>query len=542
MHNFDGVALLQHTSLFLPTHLIVVNLDARLHYALEEMAAFLPSFGVTLLHFHDGDSATERITPINEAQTMRMMPDLATFDLDDSYPPARATYRLHRPGVLHALRTTIKAWSDEMHHDRTVMLFVGTPRTPIEAAFLGELPLDAAALFVRRAGAPPLTLRFMVAPRRPPEHDFDLPVAHVLSDLEQTYFALPDFPRPFERRQYPDRPSGNPYDTTVWVDGVDGTEVVHLLRTIIRLHGEENARLADHVAPARRTPLTPLPLETALRMEADQRSIDWLSLCSPEHTPRLWMEGLPELNAVLDMGHDRQRRVDPFASIGRYTREKDWDDNDLVQSYLAQLERPRPVYEDLSRSDFPYRLTDHDGPSKLETARYLSDLGEFERAAEITGELIEDEPNHRLLNRILGANLFVAGHHERGREVLRHCISLTESDATLAEAERADEIATLHHLMSDYDAAISGYERAVEADPLNAHAYQGLVLIYRARAEDSLADHWLTAAKRRDLDLPLLTSEDRIDEAFEPARPATTPTEDSHTRERRSRWWSFLKR
>src|SRR3954470_16233130 len=98
MHNgIDGAILLQHTSLSLPTHLIVVNLDARLHDPLEEMAAFLPSFGVTLLHFHGGDDATVRMAEINEAQVLRMLPALASFDLDDPYPWARAAYRFYRP-------------------------------------------------------------------------------------------------------------------------------------------------------------------------------------------------------------------------------------------------------------------------------------------------------------------------------------------------------------------------------------------------------------------------------------------------------------
>src|SRR5262249_25307987 len=218
MHNgVDGAILLQHTSLFLPTHLIVVNLDARLHDPIEEMAAFLPSFGVTLLHFHEGEEATVPASPLNEPQMLRMLPERASFDIDDPYPWARATYRYHRPAMLHALRTAFKSWADATRQDRTVILFVGAPRTPVEAALLAELPLDAEALFFRRAGALPLVLRLVVAPLRPAETKADLPVAHLLADLEQTYFALPDFPLPFERHPNLDAPSASLFDTTVWV-------------------------------------------------------------------------------------------------------------------------------------------------------------------------------------------------------------------------------------------------------------------------------------------------------------------------------------
>jgi tetratricopeptide (TPR) repeat protein len=546
MHNgTDGAVLLQHTSLFLPTHLIVVNLDARLHHPIEEMAAFLPSFGVSLVHVHEGEEATVPIAEINEAQMIRMLPDLASFDLEDPYPWAAASYRFHRPAILHALRTAIKSWFDATHHDRTVILFVGSPRTPVGAALLGQLPLDAEALFFRRAGALPLVVRFLVAPRRPYERDTDLPVAHLLADLEQTYFALPDFPRPFESHSNLDMPSGSPFDTTVWVDGEDGAETIHFLRHVLRLHGDENARFADNAAPRRKGGEKPklTPLYEALRVEGENRSLDWLSLCAAPHAPRLWTHGLPALAAVLDMEHDERRRRDPLASIGRYERETGWDGNLLVQTYLSQIDHPRPIYEDLTKSDFPYRLTDEDRPSKLEMARYLSDLGEFERAAEVAADLLADDPHHRLLNRMLGADLYVAGHRERGREILRHCISLTEIDPTLDEAERADEIATLYHLLSDYDAAISGYERAIDADPLNAHAYEGLVLIHRGRGENALADHWLQAARRRDLELRLATDEDRLEQAFDEPRPeAAAAGDDARSRERRSRWWKFLKR
>ncbi|MCC6744694.1 MAG: tetratricopeptide repeat protein [Acidobacteria bacterium] len=544
----NGSVLLRHTSEALPTHLIVVNLDSRLHDAIEEMAAFLPAFGVTILHAHEGENASVRIAEINEAQMIRMMPELTSIDLSDPYPWARATYRLHRPALMHALRTAFKSWADDRQQDRSVLLFVGAPRTPVEAALLGELPLDAQALFYRRCGALPLVLRFLVAPRRPPELETDLPLAHVLSDLEQTYFSLPDYPEPFEQHADVDRPSSSPFDTTVWIDGEDGTEVVHLLRALLRLHGEENGRLSGNFPAGRSVGRTvsATPIDEALASDAQIRSIDWLALCAPQFTPRLWTAGVPALAAVLDMDHEPRRKRDAYATIGRYERERNWDANLLVQAYLSQLDHPGPPCEDLMRSDFPYRLTDEDRPSKLEMARYLSDLGEFERAARIGEELLEDDPHHRLLNRMLGADLYIAGHRDRGGEILRHCIALTEIDPTLGEAERADEIATLFHLLRDETAAISGYERAIEADPLNAHAYEGLILIHRGRGETGLADHWLQAAQRRDLDLPLVTGEDRLEEAFEPAassdQAAAAPADDAKTRERRSRWWNFLKR
>lgn len=549
MHNGShGSVLLRHTPDALPTHLVVVNLDVRLHDAIEEMAAFLPAFGVTILHVHDGEDATVRMTEINEAQMIRMMPDLSSIDLGDPYPWARATYRFHRPALLHAFRSAFKSWADERKQDRTVVLFAGAPRTPLEAALLGELPLDTEALFFRRTGALPLVLRFVVAPRRPPEVEADLPLAHLLADLEQTYFSLPDYPRPNEDHGDLGRPCASPFDTTVWVDGADGTELVHLLRALLRLHGEENGRLIDHLPAQREAGRTAeaAPLEEALAADAERRSIDWLALCAPHFAPRLWTAGLPALAAVLDMDHEPRRKRDPFATIGRYERERNWDANLLVQTYLSQLDHPRPACEDLLRSDFPYRLTDEDRPSKLEMARHLSDLGEFERAAAIGAELLEDDPHHRLLNRMLGADLYIAGQRERGSEILRHCIALTEIDPTLEEAERADEIATLYHLMRDEVAAISGYERAIEADPLNAHAYEGLIMLHRGRGESSLAEHWLLSAQRRDLELPLVTGEDSLDAGLEPeaaAGAADAPgAEDTKTRERRSRWWNFLRK
>jgi hypothetical protein len=124
--------------------------------------------------------------------------------------------------------------------------------------------------------------------------------------------------------------------------------------------------------------------------------------------------------------------------------------------------------------------------------------------------------------------------------VLRRCIQLTEIDPDLDEARRAAEVATLHHLLNEYDAAISSYERAIEADPANVHAYQGLVFIHRARGEESLADYWISAARRRGLALPLVESGERIEEEFE--RGSAPPAEArSEERARRSCWWSFLR-
>ena len=72
MHSgIDGAVLLQHSSAFLPTHLVVVNLDARLHDAIEEMAAFLPAFGVTILHVHAGEDATVPVREIEVREPCR---------------------------------------------------------------------------------------------------------------------------------------------------------------------------------------------------------------------------------------------------------------------------------------------------------------------------------------------------------------------------------------------------------------------------------------------------------------------------------------
>lgn len=542
MHDTDGAVLLQNTLSLLPTHLVVVNLDARLHYALEEMAAFLPSHGVSMLHVHEGEHATVRVEPLNEAQVIRMLPDVDAIDLEDEIAWAEASYRFHRPAALHALRTAFKAWSDESKQERTVVLFAGAPRTAVEALMLAELPLDAEALFFRRTGALPLVVRFLVAPRRPFESDADLPLAHFFSLLEQAYFALPRLSDETD----PSAAAASPYDTTVWVDGEEGTEVVHFLRDVLRLHGEENAKLAANAPPASATGL-PIssPLDLAMRAEGEHRFVDWLALHATRHAPRLWTHGLPALGAALDMTHDKRRAKEPFVTIGAYERERDWSGNLVVQTYLSHVDHPPAVYHRLASCDFPYRITDEDRASKLEMSRRLSDHGEFERAAGLASELLEDDPHHRLLNRMLGTDLFVAGHRARAGEVLRHCIALTEIDPLLDEAERADEIATLHHLLRDYDDAISGYERAIAANPLNAHAYEGLVLIHRARGETALADHWLQSAKRRDLPLPLVSEDDYIEEALDEERRdelAAGDEDAEREKRRRSRWWSFLRR
>jgi len=544
MHNrSDRSVLVRHSSPALPTHLVVVNLDARLQHPLETMAAFLPHVGVTLFHVHREEDATVRIDDINEAQMLRMLPDLASFELEDPSPWARAAYRYVRPAILHALRLAFKGWSDDAHQERTVLVFVGAPRTPLEAALLGELPLDVEAMFLRRTGMLPLVLRLLVAPQRPSGVEADVAVARVLSDLEQTYFALPDTPAAFEANAWHDTPTSSAFDTTVWIDADDGTDtVVPFLRTILRLHGDENARFA-HERPSPKRDSAP-SFDEAAQAASEARSIDWLSLCDAEHAPRLWLDGLGVLTALLDFDAVPDRRTSPLADIRRRERETNWRDVPAAAAFLSLVERPLAPHDDLLRSDFPYRITDEDRPSKLELARHLSDLGAFERAAEVSSELLVDEPGHRLLHRMLGANLYVAGQRERGGEILRNCIAMTEVDASLGEAERADEIATLHHLMGDYDAAISGYERAIEAEPLNAHAYQGLVLILRARGDGALADHWLQSARRRDLELPLLAEAERLDEPFAvpveamPAERGTT----GQLRERRSRWWSFLRR
>ncbi len=542
----SGAVLLRHSTLALPTHLIVVNLDARLHHAIDEMAAFLPSFGVTILHAHEHDDANVPTPAVNEAQAIRMLPDMEALNLEDPFAIAQATYRFHRPELLHAFRMAFMAWSDEQGHDRTVIIFVGSPRTPVESAMLGELPLDTAAMFFRRTGALPLVLRLFVAPLRAAQSDSDRPLAHLLADLDQTYFALPPFPPSVEAAAESPTPFANPFDTSVWIDGDDANEIVHLLRAVLRLHGEENARLAGNAPPSKDASAEPAALDEVLRADGERRSVDWLSFCDVKHAPRLWTHGLPALAAVLDMSHDARRRTDPFASIAPYTREPNWNASAIVQSYLNAIERPRPSFEDLARSDFRFRITDDDRASKLEMARLLSDAGHFDEAAAIASDLLQDDPHHRMLNRLLGTDLFVAGHRERGREILNHCIALTEIDPSLGEAERADEIATLHLLMSDYAAAISGYERAIEADPNNAHAYQGLVLIHRGRGEQALADHWLKVAQRRELDLPLVSGDDHLEHAFvdrrTPAEMTLPVSGDPHARKRRSRWWGFFQR
>jgi hypothetical protein len=527
----DTSVLLQNTLSLLPTHLVVVNLDERLHDPIEEMAAFLPSFGVTILHVHEGAHATVPVEPLNEAQVIRLLPEVAFPDLEDPFAWAVASYRLHRPAALHAIRTALKSWADERRQERTVFLFAGAPRTPVEAAFLAELPLDAAALFFRRTGALPLALRFMIAPRRPFEGGADMGVAHVLAALEQTYFSLPEISADGDAGAA----AASPYDTTVWVDGAEGTEVVHFLRDVVRLHGEENARLAGNFPPPGDGGLAvPSALDLAMRAEADHRALDWLALCAVPHAPRLWTHGLPALGAAIDMRHDRRRAKEPLVAIGRYERERDWNGNLVVQTYLSQVEHPPAAYRDIATGDFPYRVTDEDRASKLETSRRLSEHGQFERAAELAAELLEDDPHHRLLNRMLGTDLFVAGDRRRAGEVLRRCIALTEIDPSLEEAQRAAEIATLYHLLSDYDAAISGYERAIAADPLNAHAYEGLVLIHRGRGDEALADHWLQAARRRDLPLPIVLGDQEVEEAHE-------TVEAKREKATRSRWWRFLR-
>jgi tetratricopeptide (TPR) repeat protein len=543
-HAPSNAVLLRHIDSALPTHLVVVNLDATLHHAIDEMAAFLPSAGVTILHAHEHDDATVPTPLVNEAQAVRMLPDVEALDLDDPFAIARATYRYYRPELLHALRMAFMSWSEERGHERTVMIFVGAARTPAEAIMLGQLPLDATALFFRRTGALPLIIRLFAAPRRPAQSADDRPLANLFADLEQTYFGLPPYPQSIDATTDATTPFSNPFETSVWVDGADGTEIVHFLRALLRLHGDETARLAGNsLAPSGTQECA--PLAAALAADAGRRLVDWASLCSETHVPRLWTAGLPAFGAVLDMGHDPRRQSDPFASIAAYSRESNWDANLIVQTYLSMVEHPRPASEDLTRSDFRYRITDEDRASKLEMARQLSDAGQFERAAEIAAELLEDDPNHRMLNRLLGTDLYVAGHRERGREILQNCIALTEIDPMLAEAERADEIATLHLLMNDYAAAISGYERAIDADPLNAHAYQGLILIYRGLGEQPLADHWLQVAQRRGLDLPLVSSDDHLEEAFVDERPeqmATAEESDAGARKRRSRWWGFFQR
>jgi hypothetical protein len=536
----DGAVLLQQSASTPPTHLVVVNFDENLRDRLDQMAAFLPAVGVTILHVSGSDAATVRLGEINEAQLVRMLPDLASFDLDDPYTWAAGIYRYHRAAMLHALRRAVQDWSEKTHNERTCMLFVGAPRTPLDAVLLGEFPLDAQAFFQRRSGALPLVLRFLVAPRRPFATEDDLPLARLLASLEQIYFDLPSYPPPHEPQGDSETAHAGPFDTTVWVDGEDGGELIPFLRDLLRLHGDENASLAGAAAPGG-AGIVPT-LEAAMRADADRRLVDWLALCAPHLTPRLWTNGLPALMAVLDMRHDKRRARDPFANIGRYEREADWASNLVVQTYLSQLEALRAPQEDLPQSDFPYRITEDDRASKLEMARRLSDLGEFERAAVLAEDLLEDEPNHRVLNRMLGTDLFVAGHRERARAVLRRCIELTEIDPRLDEARRADEIATLHHLLSEYDAAISSYERAIEADPTNVHAYQGLVFIHRTRGEESLADFWISAARRRGLSLPLVETDDRIEEEFAGLQPPADAADDpSSQHERRSRWWSFLR-
>jgi tetratricopeptide (TPR) repeat protein len=517
--------------------------DASLQDALEEMAAFLPSFGVSLLHFHTGEAATIQIGELNEAQMIRMLPDLASFDLEDPYPWAEATYRFHRPEILHALRTAFKLWSDEHGHSRTVVLFVGVPRTPLDAVLLGELALDTQALFMRREGWLPCTVRFLVAPRRPYESTADLPICHLFADLEQTYFDLRSWPWPASENAEPERPAASPYDITVWVDAADGSQVVHFLRDLLRLHGDENAELEANRPLEDAMEAPPTSLLEALEIDGARRRIDWLALCDTTCSPRLFTAGLPALMSVLDIRQNKKRAKDPRAGIARYEREAGWDSNLVVQTYLSQLDEPRSPQEDLLTADFPYRITDEDRASKLEMTRYLSDTGRFDLAVKLGEELLEDDPHHRLLNRILGTDLLLAGNGKRARDILKHCIELTEVDPHLHEAERADEIATIYHLMNDYDAAISGYERAIDADPLNAHAYQGLILIHRGLGETTLADHWLQAAQRRSLHLPLVTGDDKLEEAFErPTDFAHVEANDTQARERRSRWWSFLKR
>jgi len=539
MHNgSDGAVLLRQSASLPPTHLVVVNFDDRLRDRIDQMAAFLPAVGVTILHMFESDGASIQLTEINEAQLVRMLPDLASFDLDDPYVWAVGVYRYHRPAMLHALRRAMQEWSEQAHNERTCLLFVGAARTPVDAVLLGEFPLDAQALFHRRVGALPLALRFLIAPRRAFASNEDVPLAHLLATLEQTYFELPTLPIDEESYGDYDRARSSPFDMTVWVDGDDGAEAIHFLRDLLRLHGEENATLAEALQP---TGVGIVPsLEAALRADGERRALDWLALCATDFVPRLWTHGLPTLMSVLDVRHNKRRAREPFANVENFTREASWTSNLLVQTYASQFDEANEPQSDLTRADFPYRITEDDRASKLEMARHLSDLAQFDRAAVLAEDLLEDEPNHRVLNRMLGTDLFVAGHRDRARSVLRRCIELTEIDPDLGEAVRASEVATLHHLLREYDAAISGYERALEADPGNVHAYQGLVFIHRTRGEESLADYWIAAARRRGLGLPLVEVDERIEEEFD-TLPPTSVIEPEERAERRSRWWRFLK-
>src|SRR6187549_1469303 len=135
-HAPDASVLLRRASAFPPTHLVIVNVDERLHDSIEEMAAFQPSLGVSIFHVYQGDNAAPSLGEINEAQLVRMLPDLASFDLDDPYVWATATYRYYRPAVMQALRAAFKEWTDAGNGERTVILFVGACRSPLDAVLL----------------------------------------------------------------------------------------------------------------------------------------------------------------------------------------------------------------------------------------------------------------------------------------------------------------------------------------------------------------------------------------------------------------------
>src|ERR1051325_7224834 len=101
------------------------------------MAAFLPAIGVSIVHVSGNETATVRVGEITEAQLVRMLADIASFDLEDPHVWATAIYRSHRPAMIHALRRVIQGWSETQQNERTCLVFVGSVNAPITATMLG---------------------------------------------------------------------------------------------------------------------------------------------------------------------------------------------------------------------------------------------------------------------------------------------------------------------------------------------------------------------------------------------------------------------
>jgi len=476
-NGMDLSVILQTGPLFVPTHLFLVNLDEGLHERVESLVKTLSPPGLTVIHAHEGPRATVTVGQVSDERAREMLPDLGKGEVPAGHLLAKARYNFHRPAILKRIREELERWRQEQRHNRTVFIYLAQPSDHLKAVLLSELPTDVNALFFRRYGSLPLTMRLLLAPVRRWQGPEDDPLALCLDFLNAYYFHTP---------HSPGDPYASDFDLVVWLEPRE--EVwSDFLAHILRLQAAEFEALASF--KARPLPRKALIIEHLMKAEREKRRLDWLSLCSYPYIPRLWEKGPDALLDLLDFRRQPpNRKKNPWAHLEKMKREASWKGHPLADSFLRRAASLPYHRADIARYDFPFRVSPHDDEGLCEAAIHLSRHKRYSEAEALMRPVVERNPDEPRYLKALGTALYLSGRKEEGGALLLRAISLlTERPYT---AHEADEVGGLYLLLGDFRKAVEWCQKAIELDPTLLHAYQGIILAYQRLGDARGEKHW----------------------------------------------------